>query len=178
MPCFEGCHAREERTEHAAAPCRRSASRRRATVPVPPSFGPSASRRARLRERETREGENGSEAELRSNHRIGVLPRCRRTRHDLQPRRCQLCLLCRREAHLLLGTLSPLMGCASKPLPPENITAAVSPELLAEPQLPGTPLPPPSSIAGKAFKLSFPSVEFPGTSSSLRVVQITAATWG
>ncbi|QHO24490.1 uncharacterized protein DS421_12g372660 [Arachis hypogaea] len=61
--------------------------------------------------------------------------------------------------------------------PPEN--SAVDPlELLAEPQPPETPLPPPNSTADKAFKLSFPSVEFPRTSSSLRVVQIAAAAWG
>ncbi|XP_020975872.1 uncharacterized protein LOC110270757 [Arachis ipaensis] len=39
-------------------------------------------------------------------------------------------------------------------------------------------LPSPENPTGKAFKLSFPSVEFPGTSSSLRVVQIAAAAWG
>ncbi|QHO00854.1 uncharacterized protein DS421_13g409950 [Arachis hypogaea] len=75
---------------------------------------------------ETREGENGSEAELRSNHRAGVLPCRRRTRCDLQPRRCQSSLLRCREAQLLLGTLSLLMGCAGKPLPPENVTTAAS----------------------------------------------------
>ncbi|QHO52947.1 uncharacterized protein DS421_2g43590 [Arachis hypogaea] len=52
------------------------------------------------------------------------------------------------------------------------------PELPAEPQPPRTPLPPPSSTADKTFKLSFPFVEFPGTSSSLHVVQIAAASWG
>ncbi|QHO38139.1 uncharacterized protein DS421_4g117790 [Arachis hypogaea] len=93
-------------------------------APGPPSFDPSASRRARLRERETRKGENGSEAELRSNHRVGVHPRRRRTRRDLQPRRCQSCLLCHPEAQLLLGTMSLLMGCAGKPLPLKNVTAA------------------------------------------------------
>ncbi|QHO07667.1 uncharacterized protein DS421_14g465740 [Arachis hypogaea] len=65
-------------------------------------------------------------AELRSNHCVGVLPCRRRTRCDLQPRRCQSSLLRRREAQLLLGTLSLLMGCAGKPLPPENVTTAAS----------------------------------------------------
>ncbi|QHN91999.1 uncharacterized protein DS421_17g579860 [Arachis hypogaea] len=65
-------------------------------------------------------------AELRSNHRVGVLPCRRRTRCDLQPCRCQSSLLRRREAQLLLGTLSLLMGCAGKPLPPENVISAAS----------------------------------------------------
>ncbi|QHN96353.1 uncharacterized protein DS421_18g617720 [Arachis hypogaea] len=74
-------------------------------------------------------------------------------------------------------------GCRKTPLlllPKEGEAVPLfwPPELLAEPQPPGTPLLPPSSTASKAFKLSFPSVEFPGTSSSLRVVQITAAAWG
>ncbi|QHO38801.1 uncharacterized protein DS421_4g123560 [Arachis hypogaea] len=41
------------------------------------------------------------------------------------------------------------MGCVGKPLSLENVTAAASPELLAEPQPPGMPLPPPSSTADR-----------------------------
>ena len=40
------------------------------------------------------------------------------------------------------------------------------------------PLPSPENSVGKGFKLILFSVEFPGTSSSLRVVQIAAAAWG
>ncbi|QHN86137.1 uncharacterized protein DS421_16g543400 [Arachis hypogaea] len=76
------------------------------------------------------------------------------------------------------GSRLPLMELAGNCSgPPEN-SAVDPPELLAEPQPPEMPLPPPNSTADKAFKLSFPSVEFPGTSSSLRVVQIAAAAWG
>ncbi|QHO43784.1 uncharacterized protein DS421_5g165600 [Arachis hypogaea] len=66
----------------------------------------------------------------------------------------------------------------SCPSAAEKVPAAASSELLAKPQSPETLLLPSSSTAGKAFKLSFPSVEFPETSSSLRVVQIAAAAWG